>query len=201
MHIRDKKMALNILSKSSKRLLPKFEIRYKYLKYFSEYTQGQYPPNDKKSREYFYYIDHLGMFLKFFFSRIQLNTFNRYENFPFVSLCGRERNFIRCDDLPIVYNQLITLPTDSNLKTHLCYGNAGSELTFPFEPRDICMVNETGRVYHPAPEKMGGVGLVASKLAVLLSSHFIFQNGDNNPPTHIKWENEVMELSQKSYDA
>lgn len=43
-------------------------------------------------------------FLQFFFKRIRFNETNRYiEDFPYVSMCGRERNFIRCDDVPVVY--------------------------------------------------------------------------------------------------
>ncbi|KAJ8979030.1 hypothetical protein NQ317_003133 [Molorchus minor] len=76
------------------------------------YIQGQEP--EPKIREYFYYVDHQGMlflddarmknftscfkekkFLKFFFDRLRLNTTGRYKEFPFVSLCGRERNFCK----------------------------------------------------------------------------------------------------------
>ena len=77
------------------------------------YTQGQY--FNHKTREYFYYIDHQGQlflddakvknfiscfqekdFLAFFFKKVRLNTTGRYEKeFPYVSPCGREKNFIR----------------------------------------------------------------------------------------------------------
>jgi hypothetical protein len=29
-----------------------------------------------------------------------------FPDFPYVSLCGRERNFLRCDDVPIVFTQI-----------------------------------------------------------------------------------------------
>lgn len=77
------------------------------------YVQGQSPK--PSVREYFYYIDHQGqlfmddakvknfiscfqdkVFLAFFFQRIRLNNTGRYESdFPYVSPCGRERNYIR----------------------------------------------------------------------------------------------------------
>ena len=80
---------------------------------FADYVQGQY--FDSKTREYFYYIDHQGQlflddakvknfiscfqdkeFLAFFFKRVKLNTTGRYEvEFPYLSPCGRERNYIR----------------------------------------------------------------------------------------------------------
>ena len=47
-------------------------------------------------------------FLKFFFTRLKMNDLGRFnEEFPYLSPCGRERNFVRCDDLPIVFNQVI----------------------------------------------------------------------------------------------
>lgn len=50
-------------------------------------------------------------FLVFFFQRLRRNETGRYEDeFPFVSPCGRERNFIRCDDTPIVYTHVVSSP-------------------------------------------------------------------------------------------
>lgn len=47
-------------------------------------------------------------FLHFFFKNIKLNQTKRYlDTFPFISLCGVERNYIRCDDLPIVYTHIL----------------------------------------------------------------------------------------------
>lgn len=177
------------------------------------YVQGQSP--EKRVREYFYYIDHQGMlflddarmknftscfkekkFLKFFFSQIKLNKTDRYKEFPFLSPCGRERNFIRCDDLPCVFTHLILKDTPSGKEEHLSFGNAGDLMTVPFQPSEICMQIETGRVYHPAPERFGGVGLVKSKLAIQLSNHFVFTNDEDHPPTHIQWKDQTIELSQ-----
>lgn len=178
------------------------------------YQQGQSPR--KGIREYFYYIDHQGMlflddarmknftscfkekkFLQFFFSRIQLNETDSYPEFPFLSLCGRERNYIRCDDLPLVFTHQTTKETPEGTKEeHFAYGNAGDTMTLPFQPSELCMQVETGRVYHPAMDRMGGVGLVRSKLAIQLSTHFIFGDGDEQPPTHIHWRGKEVKLSQ-----
>ena len=47
-------------------------------------------------------------FLEFFFKRVKQNTSGCYESeFPYVSPCGRETNYIRCDDLPIVFSHLL----------------------------------------------------------------------------------------------
>lgn len=131
-------------------------------------------------------------FLQFFFNRIRQNNTGRYQEFPFISLCGRERNFIRCDDVPIVYTHIIT-KGGQDVTT---YGNAGDLLVTPFVPDKIYMLPTTGRVYHPAEDKYGGIGLVRSKLAIELSKNFEFQNGDSKPPTHFRWKNKNYELDQ-----
>lgn len=47
-------------------------------------------------------------FLRFFFKRLRFNATQRYRTeFPYVSLCGTERNYVRCDDLPIVFTDVI----------------------------------------------------------------------------------------------
>lgn len=47
-------------------------------------------------------------FLQFFFKRLKFNTTDRYRNeFPYLSVCGIERNYVRCDDLPIVFTEVL----------------------------------------------------------------------------------------------
>ncbi|XP_026738068.1 UPF0598 protein CG30010 [Trichoplusia ni] len=174
------------------------------------YVQGQEP--EPKIREYFYYIDHQGMlflddskmknftscfkekkFLEFFFKRIRMNTTGRYqEDFPFLSLCGRERNFIRCDDVPIVYTHVIKVDNTD----FLSFGYAGDLLKAKFKPEKIYMLPSTGRVYHPADDKYGGVGLIKSKLAIEFSKNFEFNDENLQGPSHFKWENNTYELDQ-----
>ncbi|XP_013188909.1 UPF0598 protein CG30010 [Amyelois transitella] len=185
---------------------------FKYLvlqKRFIKYIQGQEP--EPKIREYFYYVDHQGMlflddskmknftscfkekkFLEFFFKRIRLNNSGRYQDeFPFISMCGRERNFIRCDDVPIVYTHMI-----SHLeKDFLTYGYAGEMMRIEFDPEKIYMLPTTGRVYHPADDKYGGIGLIRSKLAIELSKNFQFSNGDT-VPSHFTWKDKHYKLDQ-----
>ncbi|CAK1549877.1 unnamed protein product [Leptosia nina] len=177
---------------------------------FIHYVQGQEP--EPRIREYFYYIDHQGMlflddskmknftscfkekkFLEFFFKRIRTNNTGRYqEEFPFLSLCGRERNFIRCDDVPIVFTHIIK----RDAKDVLTYGYVGEALAFDFVPNKIYMLPDSGRVYHPADDKYGGVGLIRSKLSIELSKNFTFGNGESNPPTNFLWNKKSYELDQ-----
>jgi hypothetical protein len=135
-------------------------------------------------------------FLDFFFKRLRLNETGRYvEDFPFLSPCGRERNFIRCDDRPIVYVHL-TDNKEKGLKDILSYGYSGSPtLNVKFEPSKICMLPETGRIYHPADPDLGGVGLIKSSIAISISKFFDFENGEENPPTHFTWNGEKHTLN------
>ena len=81
--------------------------------------------------------------------------------FPYLSPCGRERNYVRCDDVPIVYtnflgveggvDELQSMQREEQQLTPvtLSWGGAGDQLTTVFEPWRICMLPSTGRVYHP----------------------------------------------------
>ncbi|XP_078541648.1 UPF0598 protein C8orf82 homolog [Lissotriton helveticus] len=177
------------------------------------YVQGQSP--EPRIREYFYYIDHQGQlflddakvknfitcfkekqFLVFFFKQVKKNQSGRYEQeFPYISPCGRERNFIRCDDLPIVFTQLLRDEGPDEERLSFCGG--GDRLTVKFEPEKLVMLPENGRVYHPAPEKTGGVGLVKSGLAFELSSFFEYREGPGSPPTHFQWNSRCYNLTNE----
>ncbi|CAH2008223.1 unnamed protein product [Acanthoscelides obtectus] len=186
---------------------------YKNYRGMVSYVQGQSP--EPKIREYFYYVDHQGMlflddarmknftscfkekkFLRFFFNQLKINETARYPEFPYISLCGRERNFVRCDDYPIVYTHVIPTPNDEMLLAH---NHAGDLLIKKFIPEKIFMLPDTGRVYHPAPEKVGGIGLVRSKLAIEFSKHFEFDNGEDNPPTKFTYESVTYDLDTRWY--
>jgi hypothetical protein len=184
----------------------------------STYVQGQSPLHPK-TREYFYYIDHQGQlflddtkvknfitcfkdkkFLDFFFKRLRVNTTGRYhDDFPYVSPCGREMNYIRCDDLPVVFNWLLTTDKQVIQDIHSYSGSMSSApsnellsyggvetLTVPFQPEKLVMFPESGRVYHVGP--VGGAGLIKSSLAIELSRHFIYDEGCSESDSPVKFE-------------
>ncbi|XP_029004939.1 UPF0598 protein C8orf82 homolog [Betta splendens] len=175
------------------------------------YVQGQSP--EPRIREYFYYLDHQGQlflddtkvknfvtcfkdkeFLVFFFSRLRSNQSGRYEeDFPFLSLCGRERNFLRCDDRPLVFTHLLQVPAEPEgimgEKELLSYCGGAEKLTVPFCPEALYMHPISGRLYHPSSQRAGGAGLVRSALAIELSSFFVYaaEPGQSGQPTHFIW--------------
>lgn len=168
-------------------------------------------------------------FLAFFFRRVKLNATGRYEaDFPYVSPCGPETNYIRCDDLPIVFTHLldqngrviediakygselqsVTVSSGESCTTalenvngkesseRLSYGGTGDKLTVPFQPSGLCMLPGSGRVYHVGLEKLGGVGLVKSSLAIELSRFFRYDAGadENSAPTKFTWSGRTWDL-------
>ena len=107
------------------------------------YVQGQSP--SPGIREYFFYVDHNGMLFQDdskmkhwtaamkekkllfnFFKRLRINETDRYKEFQYISLCGKERNFVRCQDRPFVFN---VVEKDENDSWLLFFNNAGDLLT------------------------------------------------------------------------
>ena len=97
-----------------------------------------------------------------------------YNYSRFLSLCGKERNFVRCEDRPIVFHNSKILPTPSGVTIpkcqlhmskspkcqlhiselqfsgeswHLLHNHAGDKLAVPFQPHLVTMVPSTG-LYH-----------------------------------------------------
>lgn len=64
------------------------------------------------------------------------------------------------------------------------------------------MVPATGRVYHPAPDKLGGVGLIKSSIAIDLSRFFEFENGDGTQqPSYFNWNGQRYTLTHRAVEA
>uniref|UniRef100_A0A803TMS4 Uncharacterized protein n=1 Tax=Anolis carolinensis TaxID=28377 RepID=A0A803TMS4_ANOCA len=134
-------------------------------------------------------------FLVFFFKQLQVNRSGRYEEaFPFLSPCGREHNYIRCDDVPIVFTHLLQGVSGEE---HLSYCGGAEKLAVPFQPEKLVMLPENGRLYHPGPEKAGGVGLVKSALAFELSPSFEYEQGPGKAPTHFRWKDKCHILTNE----
>ena len=54
-----------------------------------------------------------------------------------------------------------------------------------------------GRIYHKAMEKVGGIGLIRSALALELSKHFKFNTQNPKIPTHFEWNGQTYELTNE----
>lgn len=142
-----------------------------------------------------------------------LSFFRYADEFPYVSLCGIERNFIRCDDVPIVYTHIVPIKESSN-KFNLVI--AYSDLVYPFNPESLYMLPESiknandpedeedsddnilkhgGRIYHEAEEKFGNYGLIRSILAQEIGNLFILN--EEKVPISFKWNGIEYKLNNK----
>jgi hypothetical protein len=90
-------------------------------------------------------------FLDFFFRRIRrtekreqviLRGLDAEEDYPFVSPCGLELNFVRPADIPIVFHSIHD--TEDGDK-ELVFGGF---MVQPFCPDKIALAKDTGRLYH-----------------------------------------------------
>jgi len=107
-------------------------------------------------REYFYVVDEQGYlyleetklkiftsafkdvkFLDFFFKRLEPTSCQTY---PWMSRCGKEVNFVKAQDTPIVFTQLVE---------NRLYWNHTS-MSMAFDASKLFCSN-AGRIYHPSP--------------------------------------------------
>lgn len=107
-------------------------------------------------REYFYTIDSKGRifhegseltdrdFLDFFLKRLQPNLTESYPEYPYLSLCGKERNFVQTEHYPIVFRRME--------ENRLYYGPS---LFSEFRPEDL-RFDAAGNLNHPGENGIRG---------------------------------------------
>lgn len=182
--------------------------------------------NSKVRRRYFYNVDLNGRlfleetmpkniassikdekFLNFFFSSMRLansderkflDDFGMSDEYPFVSPCGKEINYVRPACTPIVYHSFIN--------GNLMYGG---NIIEPFVENNLAISKTTGRLYHKLPSRISDrangdkfygtqleYGLLKSSVAISMSEQilpsddksdewkFLTSEGSESP---IKW--------------
>ena len=117
-------------------------------------------------RTYFYTIDSRGRvvhggteitderFLHIFYRLMAVNETGENAEYPYVSPCGREMNYVQAHDTPVVFHQLS--------EGALFYAPG---LSVPFRPESL-RFSDGGVLYHEAP--VGGVGRLDAGLALEL---------------------------------
>lgn len=121
--------------------------------------------------------------MDFFFKQVRKNETGLHEDYPFISPCGKELNFIKPADMPIVFHDL-------SHDNKLIYGGT---LTVTFDPSKVLVSPRTGRLYHPYSKDE--VGLIRSQIGVRLSEglSFIEKEGGNEMMT-FQWGAKVHEI-------
>lgn len=132
---------------------------------FSTTTQKTNETLNPNDREYFYYVNQEGhvyltdekisrkpfgpvfyrdpKFLRQMFNLIKQNQTNKYSKlFPFIWICMKERNYVACEDTPIVFSSL------NQEDNKIFYG---PNLFVSFQPEEVS-ISSDGRFYR----KYGG---------------------------------------------
>jgi hypothetical protein len=135
-------------------------------------------------------------FLDFFFTRLKyISASDRawmadndisVDDYPFVSVCGKERNLIRPAASPVVFHSIV----DTDGRRNLVFGGS-STLVQPFdEVAGIAISEQTGKLYHqltthslqhPTRAIVDSAsrqeyGLIRSSVAVALSEQIVVMN-------------------------
>lgn len=118
--------------------------------------------------------------LRFFFNRLARNDTGLYaDQFPYVSPCGKELNFVACADRPIVFQDLVR---DASGRPSLTYATArvanDPYLSVEFDPSRVYVGRRNGRLYFDPREGLpgGGFGLIRSQLCFELGQRIEFHD-------------------------
>ena len=185
---------------SLKRKFATSSVEYEELRQLKDIKSAEFYDREANKRNYFYYIDLQGRlfledmvpkniatslksekFLNFFFRQLRHNNTGKFTEYPYVSPCGKEMNFIKSADLPFVFLEY------EKVNNTLAWGNS---LTLPFEPGKLVLSVKTGRLYHPFvnPNRVDGagqLGLLKSHLALQFSD---FISADEDGTWKFQWE-------------
>ncbi|GLD94190.1 hypothetical protein PINS_up002801 [Pythium insidiosum] len=152
-------------------------------------------------------------FLRFFFSQLRPNRVQDpsvlsdseregivpFLEYPFRSPCGKEMNFIKCADRPIVFEDLRR--DEKSEQWQFVFG--GGELSIPFDPAALLISESTGRLYHRFVNKhfvdgdIESIGLVRSQVAVELgkSIHLHDDQDQTGSVGEFEWEGKCYPIS------
>jgi hypothetical protein len=161
-------------------------------------------------RHYFYHVQLSGMlfiedvvpknitsclksakFLDFFFSRLKPNDTGLHDEYPFVSPCGREMNFIRPAD------PLGGIVLHSYADGGFTYGATGRQVLDPASFR----LSSDGRLYHaltdhPHSARLGSIALVRSQEALYLCEQGHIEFGEEICDSTFNWEGHRYQIKE-----
>ncbi len=96
-----------------------------------------------------------GEYIDYFYNHLRANETGEHSEYPYISLCGREKNYVRAADTPLVFKRL----NENRLEY-------GSTLSIEFT-RENLRFSRGGILYHTAP--IGGVGRLSPQIVMELS--------------------------------
>ncbi|RHZ33001.1 hypothetical protein DYB26_007298 [Aphanomyces astaci] len=134
-------------------------------------------------------------FLRFFFGQLRpnphhANTQSLFHDYPYISPCGSEMNYIKAADTPVVFTELKQPDCDDGTWTLVT--NTGHEVEF--HPSNVAMSPATNRLYHWIQTKhLSLFGLLKSHVAVEVSQFIDFHDDGHHVLT---WHDQAYPLSQ-----
>ena len=128
--------------------------------------------------------------LLFMYKQLRLNNTQQYNDYKYISPCGKEINYIKHDD----DNACIGFTSFD--KDKLYY--AGDQISTVFNPSSIVINKTNGRIYHPVSGHKylsDHYGLLHSNIASELSNHInIITNSDNNDIYQLQWKSKTYDI-------
>ncbi|RHZ16012.1 hypothetical protein DYB37_010108, partial [Aphanomyces astaci] len=113
-----------------------------------------------------------------------------FHDYPYISPCGSEMNYIKAADTPVVFTELKQPDCDDGTWTLVT--NAGHEVEF--HPSNVAMSPATNRLYHWIQTKhLSLFGLLKSHVAVEVSQFIDFHDDGHHVLT---WHDQAYPLSQ-----
>jgi hypothetical protein len=113
-------------------------------------------------------------FLNRFFKNLQPNETNSHPEYKFIYICMKEFNFLKCEDTPIVFFDLM----DGNL----IYGG---NLKTKFQPNSLIFDIDNFRLYQQIDFKFGSFGLLSENVMMTLNiqredsgEYFLYYNNE-----------------------
>lgn len=187
----------------------KFLPHYNKRTYCDVQTNDLYDNHAVNNRYYFYTVDNRGnlflhnskykniatayrdsSFLKTFYKSLRINNTGYYTaEFPYVSPCGKEINYVYHDDA----NAVITFTDYDKKDNTLLYG--GNQFAIAFDPRSLVYNLSNGRLYHNFTTKYlkgsGYLGLLHPQISDYFSDYVQSNDGDK---VYLTWNSELIKL-------
>eukprot|EP00980_Cylindrotheca_fusiformis_P004995 scaffold1062_cov130-Cylindrotheca_fusiformis.AAC.1 len=142
-------------------------------------------------------------FLNFFFSRIRwvqpektniLLEGGLCDQYPFVSLCGGEVNYIRPACSPIVFHSALFNGNNGDV---LVYGGS---LTQPFDESRLAVSKNSGRLYHELAHPLKGnkrgsdFGLLRSSIVIALADRLLPGTSDGSAWSFLRDDGSAVQI-------
>lgn len=130
-----------------------------------------------------------------FFQKLHINNMKDvYPDFPYLSIRGKELNFVTCGHSPIVFHDLTP-------EGDLVYANS---LKIRFDPEAV-VVDESGPIYHrvilEGPKPVAILGLIERSVAFNISQHIQPDEDSSNGGFILTWNgarHRIQKLESKS---